>query len=107
MCDNINARIVFTPPEELARGWMAFALADGSTDGTVYPSKAEAIRHQSNEFLFCYFSFRRCMGGANPKDCQLFLEYNRHAYDQGFRLADPESPEFILPLARGVGRWPI
>lgn len=107
MCDQINVRIVFGNPVELARSWMAFTLEDGETDGVLYPSKREAIRHQSNEFLYCYFSFRRCMGGANRKDCQLFLDINRHAYESGMRLADPESPDLIMPLARQQGRWPL
>lgn len=106
MCDHVNARIVFTPPDELFHNpYMAFALADGHTDGVLYPTKAEAIRHQSNEFLYLYFSFRRCMGGANPKDMQLYLDLHRHVYDSGGRLTDPE--DYITPLARGVGVWPM
>jgi len=106
MSDNINARITFTPVDELASSWIAFALADGSTDGVLYPSKSEAIRHQSNEFLYCFISFRRILAGANPKDCQLLLDFHRHAYDSGFRIADPDAPDLISPLARGVGSWP-
>jgi len=96
MSDAINARLTFMSLDELRNGWMAFALADGSSDGTVYPSKNEAIRHQSNEFLYAYFCFRNVLGGANPKDCQIYLNMNRHAYDQGMRLQDPDSPDLIV-----------
>ena len=35
--------------------WVAFALADGSSDDEVYPTKAEAVRHQHhNEWWFTF-----------------------------------------------------
>jgi len=107
MSDAINLHVVAATPDDLfVNCWLAVRLSDGTTDNVRYPSKAEAISHQDNEFHYCYFSFRQSMAGANPKDCQLFLDFNRHAYDQGFRLADPASPELIMPLARGTGPWP-
>lgn len=102
MCDAINARIVFTHIDELSRGWMAFRLADGGSDNVLYDSRRAAIEHQSNEFLCAYFSFRSCLGGANPKDCQLFLDMHRHVYDNGGRLANPEAPDLMMPLARPI-----
>lgn len=102
MCDIINARIVFTPVDELSRGWMAFRLSDGGSDGALYDSRRAAISHQTNEFLCAYFSFRSCLGGANAKDCQLFLDMHRHVYDNGGRLADPEAPDLMMPLARPI-----
>lgn len=104
--DRINLHLTFTPFDQLANGWMAFALADGDTDGTVYPSKSDAIRHQRNEFLYMYIAFRNLLGGASPKDCQLLLDFHRHAYDNNMRMAEPEAPQLIMPLARGIGRWP-
>lgn len=107
MSDHINARVVSTPPDELFHNpYMAFALEDGRTDGVLYPTKSEAVRHQPNEFRYMYFSFRRSMGGCSPKDAQLFLEYHRHAYDNGLRLTDPDN-DMITPLARGQGAWPM
>jgi len=85
---------------------MAFALADGTTDHVVYPSKREAIAHMSDEFKYCYVHMRACLGGMPPKDAQLWLELHREAYDAGLRLADPDAPQLIFPVARGTGRWP-
>src|SRR5262249_60846079 len=102
----ISLAVVFRSWEERKTGWMAFALADGSTDHVIYPSKSEAIRHQSNEFLYLYVCLRGCITGMPPKDAQLFLEVHRDAYDHGLRLSEPEAPQLIFPLAKGSGKWP-
>ena len=104
--DSINIARITHVWEELARGWMAFALQDGTTDHVIYPSKADAIAHQSNEFRFAYVHLGGCMMGMPPKDAQLWLDLHRHMYDNGFRLADPEPTVPIFPLARGSGSWP-
>lgn len=106
MSEAIGLAIVFHPYEELKNGWMAFSLAEGKTDHTIYPSKASAIDHMSNEFFYCYVNMRACFGGMPPKDAQLFLELHREAYDSNMRLADPDAPQLIFPLARGTGNWP-
>jgi hypothetical protein len=106
--DQINARITFTPFDELKNGWMAFRLADGSGDGVVYPSRADAIFHQHGMEKLCAFvSFRALMGGANAKDMQLWLDVQRDAYEAGLDFHEPEAPQLILPQQRGVGRWPM
>lgn len=104
--DQINGRITFTQPDDLFHNpYMAFALEDGHTDGVRYPTKAETVRHQSNEYRYCYFSFRTAMAGVSPKDAQIFLDMHRHIYEQGGRLIDPE--DYIMPQARGQGAWPL
>lgn len=90
MSDQINGRITFLNPWELRDKWMAFRLQDGWSDGNVYDSKRDAVRHCTNEKYFAFFCFRNAMGGANPKDCQIFLDVARHQYDIGAPLADPE-----------------
>jgi hypothetical protein len=102
MSDQVNARIVFTPWVVLMHSWMAFALADGSTDGVLYPSKTEAARHQSNEHLYCYFTFKTAAGGISARDAEIYLAFYRNAYDHGMQMADPQAPQFIMPLAKGV-----
>jgi hypothetical protein len=92
MSDAINARITFSQPWEIRNCWMAFRLADGSHDGTLYDTKQDAVKHQSDENLCAYFCFRNALGGVSPKDCQIFLDLHRHLYDAGGRLADPDSP---------------
>jgi len=97
--DAIGIAITFHTIEEISRGWMAFALADGQTDHTIYPSKVEAIRHQSDEFRYMYVSLARCIGGMSAKDAQLFLDVHRQAYDGGMRLTDPDNA-IMMPQGR-------
>jgi len=107
MSDAIRLAVTFHVWEEIATGWMAFALADGSTDHVVYPSKSDAIAHMSDEFRYCYVHLRACVKGMPEKDAELWLQLHREAYDAGLRLADPQAPQLIFPLARGVGQWPM
>ena len=95
---------VFTPWDQRIRSWIAFRLADGGWDGTLYESKRDAIRHQVSEYLCGYFSFRGAPNGfSSPRDAQLWLDYHRAAYDAGFRLPDPDEPaggpDLMIPTA--------
>jgi hypothetical protein len=100
MSDHINAYITFKGWDELINSWLAFRLDNGDTDGAMYPSKHEAVRHQSNPYHWAFFSFRNSPGGVTPKDCQIFLNLHRHVYDNGGRLPDPDDkhggPDLIL-----------
>ena len=89
--DNINALLAFMNPEELRRKYMAVRLSDGGYDGTLYDTKRDAVRHQLDEFLCAYVCFRNLMNGATPKEMEIFLKFNRDAYDKGFRLVDPDA----------------
>lgn len=98
MSDNINAILTYTP-WEARNGWMAFRLADGGSDGTLYDTRADAIRHQSDEKLCAYFCLKSAMGGTNARDCQLFLNVHRHAYSvDGGHMAEPAAPQLIVPV---------
>lgn len=100
LSDAINLILTANDLDEVARSWIAVALADGSTDYTLYPSRKDAISHQANEFHFTYLCLRQCLGGMSAKDAQLWLDVNRHAYDNGMRLSDPDSPDMIFPQAK-------
>jgi hypothetical protein len=77
-----------------AGGWdsvgkfMAFSLADGSTDNVLYPRKQDAVRH-NDEFRHCFI----CLHPAGMTACEaeIMLQFHRKAYDAGFRLADPDA----------------
>lgn len=76
--------------------WLAFRLADGTSDGIPYDSRAEAIRHQLHEQLCCYMIVHP--DGITPYDAVRFLLVNRALYNAGYRLADPDMPgEPIYP----------
>lgn len=95
MTEIINARIAFTHWDVLSHGCMAFRLDDGTTDDTLYPNRATALKYQLRPC--CVFYFRNALGGVNARDIQLFLDINRLAY-QNDRIAwvDPESPDIIV-----------
>lgn len=99
MSEAVGLAILANPPEVTSRGWMAFALADGSTDHVVYPSKADAINHQHNEFHFAYVNLGQCLGAMPTKDAQIWLDVHREAYDAGMRLTDPNT-SIIMPQGR-------
>lgn len=99
MADVINLRVSFTQWDELIHGWMAFKLEDGSSDGVLYDTRADAVNHQLHETLCAYFCMRNAQGGVTPKDCQLFLNVHRQIYDSGGRLAD--SPVDVIMSTRG------
>lgn len=75
---------------ELRDKWMAFKLSDGTSDGQLYDSKRDAVRHQDNEFQCLYICFVNIMGGATAPEVVRVLNFTRDAYDAGFRLADPD-----------------
>lgn len=84
--------------------FMALKLSDGSSDGKLYATKLEAVKHQFDELLCAYFCFRLAPHGfGSPKDAAIFLAFNRAAYDAGFRLPDPDDrhggPDLIMPFS--------
>jgi hypothetical protein len=80
---------------ELVSSCMAFRLDDGSTDGTLYPSRAVALRYQLRPA--CVFYFRNSLGGVPVRDIAIWLNMQREAYAND-RIAwiDPESPDLII-----------
>jgi hypothetical protein len=102
--DIVRSYTAFVEYSERIGKWVALRLSDGGSDGTLYDSKRDAIRHQAHEQMCAYFSYRGAPEGfANVKDAAVWLEFHRHAYDNGFRLADPDDPgggpELIMPTA--------
>jgi hypothetical protein len=102
--DIVRSYVHFVEYSERIRKWVALRLEDGGSDGTLYDSKRDAVRHQSDEFLCAYFSYRGAPNGFdNVRDCAAWLAYHRHAYSRGMRLPDPDDahggPDLILPTA--------
>lgn len=100
LSDAVSLILTANDLDEVARSWIAVALADGSTDYVLYPSRQQAISHQANEFHFTYLCLKQCLGGMSNKDAQLWLDVHRHAYDNGLRLSDPDAPDLIFPQGR-------
>ena len=104
MAEIVNERLSWFPFSELVNKWMAFKLENGDSDKIMYDSRRECVRHQSQENLCCYFTFRNCPGGVQIRDAYLFMQFNRHAYSRGARMADPDDRnggrDFIHPISR-------
>jgi len=87
--------------------YLAIRLSDGGSDGKLYATKAEAVRHQLHENLCAYYSFRNAPTGFSAlpmkgwREAAIFLAFNRAAYDAGFRLVDPDDrqggPDLVMP----------
>lgn len=94
---------VHTDWETRIGSWLTIRLSDGHCDGVLYDSKQDAVKHcRGNEQWYAFFSFRNSPNGfASPRDAAVFLAYARMAYDNGFRLPDPDDnrggPDLIMP----------
>jgi len=101
--DQVRLRAVFTDwGTRMNSPYMAIRLSDGDSDGVMYESKLTAVRHQLHERQCAYFSFRHAPDGfASPRDAAVFLAFHRAAYDNGFRLPDPDDthggPDLVMP----------
>jgi hypothetical protein len=84
--------------------WMAFSLADGSTDHELYPRKQDAVRH-NDEFRHCFISLHP--GGMSACEAEIMLQFHRKAYDAGFRLADPDAKSGGRDLIPRISREDI
>lgn len=101
--DIVRGYVHFVEYDERIRSWVALRLEDGGSDGALYDSKREAVRHQAWEQQCAYFSYRGAPNGfVTPKDAAIWLEYHRQAYLAGFRLVDPDDVhggrDLIMPL---------
>jgi hypothetical protein len=99
--DIVNGLLTFSEPWEIKNSWMAIRLQDGGYDGTLYDTRTEAIRHQSDEKLCCYFPIGNFIHGLTPEDAQLILDVQRHAYDSGLRVTDEQVPDVITSIEQG------
>lgn len=88
--DIVNTYIAGMPWDEIKDKFIAIRLADGGSDGVIYDTKQDAVKHQYHEMQCAYVCFRNLMSGANPRDMAIFIKFNRDAYLRGFRLADPD-----------------
>jgi hypothetical protein len=92
--------------------WIAVALADGSSDGALYDTKTDAVRHQhGHETRFAYVA----IGPWDMDTCEAeeYLVAVRLWYDAGIPLTDPrevipratvEDQRSLMRSVRGGGR---
>jgi hypothetical protein len=68
----------------------ACALADGTSDGVLYDTRADAIRHQHhNEKWYAYLRVERYVMGLCS--AERMLKWHREAYDKGLVFVDRDT----------------
>ena len=75
--------------------WVAIHLSDGDSDGVVYDTWREAVKHQLHETQCCYI--RIPVDGMSIPAAERYLDIHRQLYDAGFRMVDPESFKAVMP----------
>jgi hypothetical protein len=100
LCDGFNLHRVADPFGCIGK-WMAAALNDGSSDGVLYDSKRDAVRHQHhNEQWYTYVKL--IPTSMNVCEAEVMLATARNLYDKGMRLTDPDhkhgGPDLIKRL---------
>lgn len=87
--------------DDIKHAWMAFALEDGSSDGTVYDSRADAIRVNRNRSrkLF-YVALRTIMHGITAHEATQILALTRVQSERGRYNPREDSQDPITPLTR-------
>lgn len=81
------AALIANALKDSTHRWVAIRLSDGGSDGVTYGSRQDAISHQLHEQL-CAYIWCDPMG-MTPEQAEVFLAFNRKAYDAGFRMPDP------------------
>lgn len=87
--DAINGKLTWS--RDAVQKWMAFRLSDGDTDGVLYDTKLDAIRHQLTETQCMYVCLPPT--GTSPAQMETYLDLHRRLYDQGARLVDPDDQQ--------------
>lgn len=86
--ETINAKLTFHGWSAVGR-WVAIRLSDGGSDGVLYDTKADAVRHQLHEMQCVYVCITG--DGMSPAAAESFLSTNRKLYEAGMRLSDPDT----------------
>lgn len=85
--------------------WVAIRLSDGGSDGQIYDTKRDAVRHQNYEQQCMYVSFGSMLaaGGSNARELAIMINYHRRIYQNGGRLVDPDDvyggKDVIIPAS--------
>lgn len=99
----VNTICVIHPMDVVINSWIAVRLADGSTDGVLYDTRREAVRHQPYEKQCAYLSLRQAPGGMDIQAAYAILKFHRDAYDANLVFVDPEHPtggvDMQIPIA--------
>jgi hypothetical protein len=99
----VNSMVVLHPTDVVINSWIAVSLADGGTDGVLYDSRANAVKHQIHETQCAYLSLRAAPAGMGVQEAYVYIKFHRDAYNAGYRLTDPEKEyggyDLQMPIA--------
>lgn len=80
--------------------WVAARISDGKTDGNVYDTKGDALKHARINLRILHET--QCVyvkipiGGMPDKEATDYIAVNRKLYEGGMRIIDPDR-EVIMP----------
>jgi len=88
LSDGINQKYADYGPAAAGK-YIAARLDNGLCRRELYDTKRDAVRDQSDEFKCLYL--RLPLGGQMTAcEAETLIRFHRQAYDNGFRLADPD-----------------
>lgn len=82
--------------------WIAARLSDGGTDGNVYDTRRDAVRHQLHEDQCCYVLVPPG-GDMPPHEATAYLKFHRLRQEAGISMVDPEAQAPAPLMAPAVG----
>jgi hypothetical protein len=89
LSDIYNLHRIGSPYGSIGR-WFAVALIDGRGDGELYDSKSDCVFHQGHNEQ--YYTFIKIVPSTMSEcEAEVMMSVARRAYDNGLRLADPDS----------------
>lgn len=90
---------------EIKEKYIALRLSDGGSDGVLYDTHRDAVRHQIHEQQCYYLSFRNLgAGGVNKREIAIVMHMARKAYTAGMRFVDPDHHNGGQELMLTTGR---
>ena len=99
MSEAVNNVRVSHDWDDIKDCWMAFKLSDGSTDGTIYDSRSDAIRLVTNRAdQYFFVALRSCIHGMTPKEATLVLAMTRVQADRGRYHPAETKTDPIMPI---------
>lgn len=89
LCDTYNLHYMVDGTYNSIGKWFAAALADGSSDNTLYDDKLSAVTHQHhNESRYTFVKI--VPSSMNVCEAEVMLGTARQLYNGGMRMADPD-----------------
>ena len=88
LCDTYNLHRMVDLHGSIGK-WFAAALQDSDSDGVLYDSKLEAVRHQKHNEQY-YAFIKICPNSMNVCEAEVMVMTNRNLYKNGMRMSDPD-----------------